>query len=89
MATLEEIAVVVIYLAAGLKPPIVPAGVDGYGTSNTTYRLSRAVFGTGKLGLLSLAAAGIQVMVPKHEGTVEEVNEVVGEAGVLARNNDV
>jgi hypothetical protein len=71
MATLEEMAVVTIYITAGLKLPTVPAGVDGSSDSDTTYRLGRGDFGTGKLGLLSLAAAGIQAMVRKHDVNVE------------------
>lgn len=83
MATLEEMAVVVIYIAAGLKLPTVPVGVDGSRTSNMTYRLGRGDFGTGKLGLLSLAAAGIQAVARKPNGNAEGMTEVVEEPGVL------
>jgi hypothetical protein len=89
MSTLQEMAVVIVYITAGLKLPAVPAGVDKSHTSNMVYRLGRGDFGTGKLGLLSLAAAGIQAIRPEPDRKVEEGNEVIKEAGILTRDSNV
>ncbi|KAK5128948.1 hypothetical protein LTR85_000281 [Meristemomyces frigidus] len=60
MEVLEEMVVVVIYIATGLKLASVPAeAVDGPGET-LAYRFGRGDFGTGKLGLLSLGSAAFQ-----------------------------
>lgn len=59
METLEECAVVVIYLATGLKLQSVPTGEDDTLGGKLMYRFGRGDFGGGKLGLLSLGAAVI------------------------------
>jgi len=58
METLEECAVVVIYLAVGLHLRSVP--IEGTTTGEKVmYRFGRGDFGGGKLGLFSLGAAVI------------------------------
>lgn len=60
MAVLDEMAVVVIYIATGLKLPAVPMGVSKSTTGTLAYRFGRGDFGLGKLGILSLATAAFQ-----------------------------
>jgi hypothetical protein len=60
METLEEMAVVLIYLITGLRSPPVPKTQDGQqrSTGGTLgYRAGRGDFNGGRLGLISLAAA--------------------------------
>ena len=57
MSVLEEMAVVVIYIATGLKLPPVPKGAADTPEGKLAYRLGRGDFGFGKLGLLSLGTA--------------------------------
>jgi hypothetical protein len=60
MAVLEEMAVVVTYIATGLKLPAIPKGAADSPGGELTYRFGRGDFGTGKLGILSLGAAAFQ-----------------------------
>jgi hypothetical protein len=60
MAVLEEMAVVVIYLATGLKLSAVPEGVADSPGGTLAYRAGRSDFGTGKLGMFSQGAAAFQ-----------------------------
>jgi len=63
MDTLQEMAVVLIYLVAALKTPAVPPAMDEEKRSagqTLAYRAGRGDFGFGKLGLLSLATAAAQ-----------------------------
>lgn len=60
MAVLEEIIVVAIYTITGIKQKVVPKEQQQQSpAARTTYRAGRGDFGTGKLGLFSLAVAGI------------------------------
>ena len=60
MAVLEEIVVVAIYTITGTKQEIVPKEQQQKGpAARMTYRAGRGDFGTGKLGLFSLAMAGV------------------------------
>jgi hypothetical protein len=60
MEVLEECAVVVAYLATGLKLASVPFEDDGK-RQTLIYRFGRGDFSGGKLGLLSLGAAAVSV----------------------------
>jgi hypothetical protein len=60
MAVLEEIIVVAIYTITGIKQEVVPKEQQQQSPANRmAYRAGRGDFGTGKLGLFSLAMAGI------------------------------
>ena len=60
MAVLEEMVVVAIYTITGIKLPAVPNDQQSQSTGQRmTYRAGRGDFGTGRLGLLSLAIAGV------------------------------
>lgn len=60
MAVLEEIVVVAIYTITGIKQEVVPKEQQQQGPgARMAYRAGRGDFGTGKLGLFSLAMAGI------------------------------
>ncbi|OQU93962.1 hypothetical protein CLAIMM_00395 [Cladophialophora immunda] len=56
MEVLEEMIVVLLYVATGLRLPAVPTHMVGQGDV-LAYRFGRGDFNGGKLGLLSLAAA--------------------------------
>ncbi|KAK4550437.1 hypothetical protein LTR36_000015 [Oleoguttula mirabilis] len=72
MEVLEEMAVVVIYIATGLKLATVAAGAaDGAG-GTLAYRFGRGDFGTGKLGLLSLGSAAFQAFNRSHDEESQE-----------------
>lgn len=60
MSVLEEMVVVVIYIATGLKLPAVPEGAAATPGGTLAYRFGRGDFGTGKLGIISLGAAAFQ-----------------------------
>jgi hypothetical protein len=60
MSVLEEMVVVVIYIATGLKLSAVPAGAADSPGGTLAYRFGRGDFGTGKLGLFSLGTAVFQ-----------------------------
>ena len=64
MEVLEECAVVLIYIATGLKLPAVPIA-DATNGERLGYRLGRGDFGGGKLGLLSLGAAVLDGVTKK------------------------
>jgi hypothetical protein len=60
MAVIEEMVVVAIYTITGIKTPVVPKEQQAQGPANRmAYRAGRGDFGTGKLGLFSLAMAGV------------------------------
>ncbi|KAK4902278.1 hypothetical protein LTR27_001181 [Elasticomyces elasticus] len=69
MSVIEEMFVVVIYIAAGLKLESTPLDEDDSGAKKLGYRLGRGDFGTGKLGLLSLLFGIVGVM---REGQGDE-----------------
>jgi hypothetical protein len=54
MSVLEEMAVVVIYIYAGLRIRSTPLPEDASAARQLGYRTGRGDFGTGKLGLLTL-----------------------------------
>ena len=54
MSVVEEMAVVAIYVYAGLKTRCTPLPEDTSAPRQLGYRFGRGDFGTGKLGLLSL-----------------------------------
>ena len=60
MSVLEEMVVVVIYIATGLKLSAVPAGAADSPGGTLAYRLGRGDFGTGRLGMFSLGTAVFQ-----------------------------
>ena len=60
MSVLEEMVVVVIYIATGLKLSAVPAGAADSPGGTLAYRFGRGDLGTGRLGLFSLGTAVIQ-----------------------------
>lgn len=60
MSVLEEMVVVVIYIATGLKLPAVPTGAADSPGGTLAYRFGRGDFGTGKLGIFSLGTAVFQ-----------------------------
>ena len=71
MDTLQEMVVVLIYLVAAIKTPILPPTVNGEMRSpggTLVYRAGRGDFGFGKLGLLSLAAAAGQAFSGNQNG---------------------
>ncbi len=57
MSVLEEMIVVVIYIATGLKLSSVPVGAADSLGGTLAYRFGRGDFGTGKLGVFSLGTA--------------------------------
>jgi hypothetical protein len=60
MAVLEEIVIVAIYTITGIKLETVPKEQQEQSAAKRmTYRAGRGDFGTGKLGLFSLAMAGV------------------------------
>jgi hypothetical protein len=61
MEVLEEMAVVLIYICAGLSLKTVPEG-DRSAGEKVGYRFGRGDFGRGKLGLLSLGIAAVQAI---------------------------
>lgn len=67
MSVLEEMAVVVIYIAAGLKLSPVPKCAAKSPGGRLAYRFGRGDFGTGRLGLLSLGTAVFQAAGSKSE----------------------
>ena len=60
MSVVMEMAVVVIYIATGLRLSAVPAGAADGPVGTMAYRFGRGDFGTGKLGILSTGTAAIQ-----------------------------
>ena len=60
MSVLEEMMVVVIYIATGLKLPAVPKGAADSPKGTMAYRFGRGDFGTGRLGLISFGTAAFQ-----------------------------
>jgi len=74
MSVLPEMVAVVIYLATGLKLNVVPADATASVGGRLGYRAGRGDFGTGKLGLVSLAlgvveAAGRSQPEEEEKGT--------------------
>ena len=67
MSVLEEMVVVLIYLAVGLKLPSVPKGKADTPAREMAYRTGRGDFSFGKLGILSLGSALYSAMKPKPE----------------------
>ena len=61
MSVLEEMTVVVIYIATSLKLSAVPVGAANTPGGTLVYRFGRGDFGMGKLGLFSLSTAAFQV----------------------------
>ncbi|KAK5046465.1 hypothetical protein LTR84_008268 [Exophiala bonariae] len=68
MEVLEECAVVLLYLAVGLKLPAVPIA-DAATGEKLAYRFGRGDFTGGKLGLLSLGAAVISGGIKKSKSS--------------------
>lgn len=66
MSVIEEMAVVVIYLATGMKLPAVPADRASNTREKMAYRFGRGDFGTGKMGLFSLGAGLISAKLQKR-----------------------
>ncbi len=60
MSVLEEMVVVVIYVATGLKLSAVPTEAADSRGGTLAYRFGRGDFGMGKLGLFSMGAAIFQ-----------------------------
>jgi hypothetical protein len=67
MSVLEEMAVVVIYIYAGLRIRSTPLPDDTSAARQLGYRTGRGDFGTGKLGLLSLGLGVISVFGSDRE----------------------
>jgi len=74
MSVLEEMAVVVTYVYAGLQTRSTPLPEDASAPRQLGYRLDRGDFGTGRLGLLSLAL-GVFNAFRGGETEKEEVQE--------------
>ena len=72
MDEIQEMIVVLIYLVAAIKTPAIPPATNGEKRSaggTLAYRAGRGDFGTGKLGLLSLAAAVGQAFSNNQRGS--------------------
>ena len=67
MSILEEMVVVVIYIATGLKLSAVPRGAADSPGGTLAYRSGRGDFGTGKLGVFSLGTAIFQAFKIKSD----------------------
>ena len=78
MSVLEEMVVVVIYIATGLKLPAVPAGAADSPRGTLAYRFGRGDFGTGRLGIFSLGTAIFQAFSNRSD---EECQQRVPEKG--------
>lgn len=89
MSVLEEMAVVVIYIAAGLKLSAVPTCAAKSPQGKLAYRFGRGDFGTGKLGILSLGTAVFQAMDRRTgtEGQQRHYDDVQAERGEHGRRN--
>ena len=60
MSVLEEMAVVLIYLATGLKVSALPEGPESSSAGKVGYTAGRGTFGPRRRGLFSLGAAAFQ-----------------------------
>lgn len=70
METLQEMAVVLIYLIAQIKVPSVPSADDGRppsAGSNLLHRAGRGDFGGRRSGLFTLATAAGQALGRRHD----------------------
>lgn len=87
MAVLEEIVVVAIYTITGIKQEVVPQEQQQASqAARMTYRAGRGDFGTGKLGLFSLAMAGVNELASfGKERVVPEGEKEVGFPGPAKR----
>ncbi|KAK3058111.1 hypothetical protein LTR09_001189 [Extremus antarcticus] len=85
MSVLEEMAVVVTYVYAGLQTRSTPLPEDASAPRQLGYRLDRGDFGTGRLGLLSLAL-GVFNAFRGGETEKEEVQEQRSQAGTEAHS---
>jgi hypothetical protein len=87
MAVLEEIIVVAIYTIVGIKQKVVPKEQQQQGpAARMTYRAGRGDFGTGRLGLFSLAMAGINELTNRgKESVVPEEDKQSNFPGPAAR----
>lgn len=78
MAVIEEIIVVAIYTITGIKTPVVPKEQQNQAPVNRmAYRAGRGDFGTGKLGLFSLAMAGINELAKFGQGRPAEGEKTI------------
>jgi len=73
MSVLEEMMVVVIYIATGLKLPAVPEGAADSPKDTMAYRFGRGDFGTGRLGMISVGTAAFQAFKDRQSGGSEEL----------------